>query len=76
MKKLIGKIIADKMQNTKIVGIDVKKRHPIYQRSFIVTSKIKAHDDKNEFVKGDTVEIQETRPISRDKAWKIIRKIT
>lgn len=76
MKKLIGKIISDKMQNTKTVGIDIKKHHPIYKRSFIVTTKIKAHDAKNEFVLGDMVEIIETRPISKDKSWKISRKIT
>lgn len=74
-KKLIGKVISDKMDKTRLVAIDEKRRHPMYHRTFVVTSKIKAHDDKNETVTGDMVEIVETRPVSKSKAWNITRKI-
>lgn len=75
-KKLIGKVISDKMDKTRLVAIDEKRRHPMYHRTFVVTSKIKAHDDKNETVTGDMVEIVETRPVSKSKAWNITRKIS
>lgn len=75
MKKLIGKIISDKMDKTRVIAIDEKRRHKMYQRTFIATSKITAHDEKNETQKGDIVEIAETRPISKNKSWRIIRKI-
>lgn len=75
-QKLVGKVISDKMDKTCVVAIDEKRRHPIYQKSYHVTSKIKAHDEKNEYHLNDVVEIESTRPISRDKSWKINRKIS
>lgn len=76
MKKLIGQIISDKMDKTRVVAIDEKRRHKLYHRTFVVTSKIKAHDDKNETKTGDMVEIAEMRPISKNKAWRITRKLS
>ena len=75
-KKLIGKIISDKMAKTRVVAIDEKRRHPLYHRTFVVTTKISAHDEKNETKNGDMVEIAESRPISKNKAWRITRKIS
>lgn len=76
MTKIIGKVISDKMDKTAVISIDEKRRHKIYHRTFKVTTKIKAHDEKNEAKIGDTVEIEQTRPISKSKAWKITRKIS
>lgn len=74
-KKLIGKIISDKMAKTRTVAIVEKRRHPIYQKSYFVTTKIKAHDEQNVYKIGDVVEIEQMRPKSRHKAWQIIRKV-
>lgn len=74
-RKLIGTVISDKMDKTCVVAIDEKRRHPIYQKAYHVTSKIKAHDEKNEYHQKDVVEIKSVRPISRDKFWVITRKI-
>lgn len=75
MKKLIGQIITGKMKKTKVVAITELRRHHLYQKSYKITGKIKVHDEKDEYLIGDTVEIESTRPISRQKAWKITRKI-
>ncbi|AKM82694.1 TPA: 30S ribosomal protein S17 [Candidatus Berkelbacteria bacterium] len=75
MKKLTGTIVSDKMDKTRTVAVVEKRRHPIYDKAFTVTGKIKAHDEKNEFVSGDVVEIVPVRPISKDKAWKIVKKV-
>ena len=75
MKKKIGKVISDKMDKSRVIAIDDLRRHRIYHTTYIKTSKIMAHDENNEYVIGDTVEIQEVRPISVNKAWKITRKV-
>lgn len=75
MKKMIGKITSDKMQKTRVVEILEMRRHPIYHKAYPVTTKIKAHDEEDSFKEGDIVEIVAIRPKSRDKAWKITRKI-
>jgi len=75
MHKLIGKITSDKMQKTRVVEILEMRRHPIYHKAYPITTKIKAHDEENSFKVGDIVEIIAVRPISRDKAWKITRKV-
>ena len=74
-KKLMAKVISDKMDKTRVVAIDEKRHHAIYRKSFVVTTKIKAHDAENISHTGDIVEIESVRPISKDKAWKITRKI-
>jgi small subunit ribosomal protein S17 len=74
-KKLIGQIVSDKMDKTRTVEIIEVRRHPLYQKSFNVSSKIKAHDENNEFKAGQKVEIVETRPYSKNKAWKITKAI-
>lgn len=74
-KKLVGKVISDKMDKTRIIEIVEQRSHPIYQKTYLVSRHIKAHDEKNEYKFGDEVEIVSTRPLAKHKAWKIIRKI-
>ncbi len=62
------------MQKTRVVAVDRMKKHPRYDKYFTVTERFKAHDEKNEFKKGDKVTIQEVRPMSRDKRWTIVAK--
>jgi len=75
IRKLVGVIVSDKMIKTRVVAIEEIRRHPIYLKSYKATSKIKAHDENNEYKTGDIVEIIQTRPLSGDKAWKIVRLI-
>ena len=66
---LRGVIISDKMDKTATVLITRYKEHPKYKKRYKISKKYKAHDEKNEYKKGDKVIIQESRPISRDKRW-------
>ncbi len=75
-RKLTAVVISDKMQKTRVVAIERLKKHPKYVTYYRVTSKFKAHDEKNEYKKGDTVVIEETRPLSKDKRWVIIEKVS
>ncbi len=74
-KKLQGIIVSDKMDKTRVVSVLRLKKHPRYKKYYKVTNKFKAHDEKNEYKTGDKVIIEETRPLSKDKRWKIIEKI-
>lgn len=74
MKKETG-IIKSGVSVTKVVQIERITRHALYDKLYKKTTSIKADDKKNEFVIGDVVEIESTRPISRNKAWKITRKL-
>ncbi len=74
-KKLQGIIVSDKMDKTRVVSILRLKKHPRYKKYYKVTHRFKAHDEKNEYKTGDKVTIEETRPLSKDKRWKIIEKI-
>lgn len=70
-----GEVISDKMDMTVVVKIDRVKSHPIYKKKFVISKKIKAHDEKNEYSIGDIVEITETAPISKSKFFKVVRKV-
>ena len=59
------------MDKTRVVSITRLKQHPRYKKYYKITKKFKAHDEKNEYKKGDIVVIEETRPISKEKRWKI-----
>ncbi len=74
-KTLTGKVISSKMQKTVVVEVERIKEHPKYKRRFKVHKKYKAHDEKGEYKEGDTVIIEECSPISKDKNWKVIKKI-
>lgn len=71
----VGTVVSDKMNKTVVVRIDSVKRHPKYKKTYKVSAKFKAHDENNEYHVGDKVEIEETRPLSKDKTYKVVRKI-
>jgi len=72
-KSQIGVVVSDKMEKTITVLVTSKKKHPIYKKYMTVTKKYKAHDEKGEAHVGDTVTIIETRPLSKDKRWRLVR---
>jgi len=72
-KTRVGKVVSDKMQKTIVVAIVDRVKHPLYKKIINRTVKFKAHDENNECGIGDTVEIMETRPISKDKNWRVIK---
>jgi small subunit ribosomal protein S17 len=74
-KERIGKVVSNKMQKTITVAVDRKVKHPIYGKFVSRTTKFKAHDETNTAGIGDTVRIMETRPISKDKRWRLIEII-
>lgn len=71
-KERIGKVTSNKMQKTITVAVDRKVKHPIYGKFVNRTTKFKAHDEQNSAGIGDTVRIMETRPLSKDKRWRLI----
>ncbi len=75
-KKLKGKVISDKMQKTVVVEVESTRKHSKYKRNFLVHKKYKAHDEKGECRVGEEVVIEECRPISKDKRWRVINKIS
>ena len=74
-KQLTGTVISNKMQKTIVVRVERLKEHPKYKRRFRVHKKYKAHDEKGEYKAGDKVIIEECRPISKDKRWRVIKKV-
>jgi len=71
-KTRIGVVVSDKMDKTVVVAIKTKVRHPLYGKMVNRTRKFKAHDEENSCGIGDTVKIMETRPISKDKNWRVV----
>ncbi len=74
-RKLEGEVVSDKMNKTRVVAVSGFKKHPRYQKYYKVTRRFKAHDEKSEYKMGDKVVIEETKPLSKDKRWRIIEKI-
>lgn len=74
-KVQIGRVVSDKMQKTIVVAVERHKKHPLYHKRVKVTKKYKAHDENNEAKIGDLVEIMETRPLSKEKRWRLVRII-
>jgi small subunit ribosomal protein S17 len=74
--QLIGKVVSDKMQKTVVVCVQRLKQHPKYFKRYKIDKNYKAHDEKKECKVGDVVMIEECRPISKDKTWKVAKKIT
>lgn len=72
-KTRVGVVVSDKMDKTVVVALDVKYKHPLYKKTVKVTKRYKAHDENNECRVGDTVEITETRRLSADKNWRVVR---
>jgi small subunit ribosomal protein S17 len=69
----VGIVTSDKMDKTVTVAVVNRKSHPVYGKTLTTTVKLKAHDEKNDAKEGDTVEIMETRPLSKTKRWRLIR---
>lgn len=74
-KTKVGSVVSDKMDKTIVVAIKTKVRHPLYGKMINRTVKFKAHDEENTCGMGDTVQIAETRPISKDKRWRLVKII-
>ena len=71
-KVRMGKVVSDKMDKTVVVAIADRVAHPLYKKIVGRTYKLKAHDEKNECGIGDTVKVMETRPLSKDKRWRVV----
>ncbi len=74
-KTRTGKVVSNKMDKTIVVAIEDHVKHPIYKKIMKKTYKLKAHDEKNECNIGDTVKVMETRPLSKDKRWRLVEII-
>ena len=74
-RKLTGRVVSDKMNKTVTVLVERKVKHPLYGKFVSRSKKYHAHDEKNEFHPGDLVRIEETRPMSRTKTWKVVELI-
>lgn len=76
MRKLKGVVASDKMNKTVVVRVDRLKKHPKYLKYFRLSTRLKAHDEKNEYRTGDKVIIQEDAPRSREKRWKVVELVS
>ncbi len=74
-RKLKGKIVSDKMQKTRVVAVTRLKLHPKYKKYYKITRRFKVHDENNEYKVGEEVVMEETRPLSKDKRWRITKRI-
>jgi small subunit ribosomal protein S17 len=74
-KTRVGKVVSDKMDKTIVVAIADNVKHPLYKKIIKRTVKLKAHDENNECRIGDRVEVMETRPLSKDKRWRVVNII-
>jgi small subunit ribosomal protein S17 len=75
-KTMIGRVISNKMDKTVVVAVDTVKIHPLYKKAIKRAIKYKAHDEKNECGEGDIVRIIETRPLSKEKRWRVGEIVT
>ena len=71
-KEKVGRVVSDKMDKTIVVSVERLQRHPLYKRVMRLTTKFKAHDERNEARIGDTVRIVESRPLSATKRWRMV----
>jgi len=74
-KTRVGRVVSDKMDKTIVVAVEDNVKHPLYKKIIKRTAKFKAHDENNECKVGDRVEIMETRPLSKEKRWRLVRII-
>ncbi len=74
-KTRVGKVVSDKMDKTIVVAVQENVSHPLYKKIVKRTYKLKAHDESNECREGDTVKVMETRPLSKDKRWRLVEII-
>ena len=71
-KTRVGKVVSDKMDKTIVVAVEDHVKHPLYKKIVKRTYNLKAHDEQNECKIGDTVKVMETRPLSKDKRWRLV----
>ena len=71
-KTMVGTVVSDKMDKTIVVAIETRVKHPIYKKTVKRTYKLKAHDEENSCKVGDIVKVMETRPLSKDKRWRLV----
>ncbi|HZK26478.1 MAG TPA: 30S ribosomal protein S17 [Thermoclostridium sp.] len=71
-KTRVGKVVSDKMDKTIVVAVVDSVKHPLYKKTIKRTFKLKAHDEENTCKTGDTVRVMETRPLSKDKRWRLV----
>ncbi len=71
-KTRVGKVVSDKMDKTVVVIVEDRVAHPVYKKIIKRTYRLKAHDEMNECGKGDIVKVMETRPLSKDKRWRVV----
>jgi small subunit ribosomal protein S17 len=71
----VGRVVSDKMDKTIVVSVERLRRHPIYKRVVRLSSKFKAHDEENTARVGDTVRIEESRPLSAEKRWTVVEVV-
>ncbi len=74
-KTRVGKVVSDKMEKTVVVAVEDLEQHKLYKKAVKKTVKFKAHDEENDAHTGDTVQIMETRPLSKDKRWRVVKVI-
>ena len=75
-KTRVGLVVSDKMQKTVVVAIERRVAHPVYGKMMTRTTRLKAHDEENAAKAGDTVRIMETRPMSKDKRWRLVEIVS
>lgn len=75
-KEKLGRVVSDKMDKTAVVEVVVTKRHPLYKKTYKRTVKYKVHDEKNTCKVDDIVKITETRPLSKEKRWRVTEIVT
>ena len=71
-KTRVGRVVSDKMDKTIVVAVESRIKHPLYKKIMTKTYKLKAHDENNECGIGDRVKVMETRPLSKDKRWRLV----
>ena len=71
-KSRVGRVVSDKMDKTIVVAVESRIQHPLYKKIMTRTYKLKAHDENNECGIGDRVRVMETRPLSKDKRWRLV----
>ncbi len=74
-KTRVGVVISDKMDKTCVIAVETKVKHPLYKKYVLRTKKLKVHDENNECGVGDKIEVMETRPLSKDKNWRLLNII-
>ena len=72
-KTRVGKVVSDKMEKTVVVAVEDIERHALYKKAVKKTARFKAHDENNDAHIGDVVQIMETRPLSKDKHWRVVK---